>query len=49
MDKGTWQAIVNGVSKSQTQWQQLSTHARTFVHVLDVVPVSMLICLINLP
>jgi len=49
MDKGTWQAIVNGVSKSQTQWQKLSTHACTFVHVLDVVPISMLICLINLP
>ena len=26
MDRGAWQTIVHGVTKSQTQLQQLSTH-----------------------
>ena len=27
MDRGAWQATVNGVAKSQTQMKQLSTHS----------------------
>ena len=27
MDRGTWQATVHGVAKSQTRLRQLSTHA----------------------
>ena len=38
MDGGAWQATVHRVSKSQTQWKQLSiyTHARKFkiMHVI---------------
>ena len=28
MDRGTWQATIHGVAKSQTQVKQLGTHAR---------------------
>ena len=28
MDRGVWWATVHSVTKSQTQWKQLSTHAR---------------------
>jgi len=30
MDRGAWQAIVHGVTKSQTRLKRLSTHARIF-------------------
>ena len=33
MDRGTWQATVHGVAKSQTQLKQLSMHAHHLVHI----------------
>ena len=26
MDRGAWQAVVHGVTKSQTRWKLLGTH-----------------------
>ena len=36
MDRGAWQAIVHGVSKSQTRLKRLSTHSHTFFICLNL-------------
>ena len=40
MDRGTWQAAVHGVAKSQTQLKRLSTHARSQKRVRKFPPPS---------
>ena len=42
MDRGSWQATVNGVSKSQTR---LSTYACTHAHLSLQAPTSVFLCL----
>ena len=40
MDREAWWATVPGVTESQTQLKQLSTHARTHAHMTDKVDVQ---------
>ena len=36
MDRGAWQSTVHGVTKSQTQLQQLDTHTFWYIYIFKL-------------